>query len=397
MNAGQVRKLNKKAVCLIALLLLIPFCVFISFFFSEKKQTPVLNRVERKTYSNDNFAMAQLDSFPDSYAELKGFNKELEKEGAPDPSNSMAKALNDLETIADSNTTEQSNNLNRFSFEGSNEESPWKIAAREEERRRAFEHYEARRSDIMFPRQRFSHPINEVRQGQGKENSLWHQAATAYEMNQRPQSNTSAINDFNEGIVGKLQNHQPFTVSEGTVISAVLLSEINTDLTGPILAKVSQNIWDSQTGKFLLIPQNSKLIGEYSSRVDTGQTRAQIIWKRLIFPNQQSMQLSGMPGIDQAGAAGALGKVDNHYDKILLGIVMSTAIGAGVRLSQGKYDPNTASVSQEFGNAFAQDAARFGTKVADKMLAIKPTIKVAMGETVNVLVSQDLILRPYQG
>ena len=186
-------------------------------------------------------------------------------------------------------------------------------------------------------------------------------------------------------------------ISEGTLIHAILLSEINTDLPGPILARVSHNIWDSQTGKALLIPQNSKLIGEYNSSVGHGQNRAQIVWTRIVYPNQQSVDLARMVGVDSKGTAGTAGSVNNHYNKVAMGLFMSTALGAGVRMTQGKYEANSASMGQEVGNALAHETASLGNKIANKMLGIKPTITVPMGERLNVFVEIDLNLRPYEG
>ncbi len=194
---------------------------------------------------------------------------------------------------------------------------------------------------------------------------------------------------------GQIKNPSQYMISEGTLIHAILLSEINTDLPGPILARVSHNIWDSKTGKTLLIPQNSKLIGEYNSSVGHGQSRAQIVWTRIIYPNQQSVDLARMVGVDSKGTSGAQGTINNHYDKVALGLFMSTALGAGVRMTQGKYDANSASMSQEFGNSLAHETASLGNKIADKMLAKKPTITVPMGEKINVFVETDLNLMPY--
>lgn len=178
---------------------------------------------------------------------------------------------------------------------------------------------------------------------------------------------------------------------------AILLSEINTDLPGPILARVSHNIWDSKTGQTLLIPQNSKLIGEYNSTVGHGQNRAQIVWTRIIYPNQQSIDLGRMVGVDKKVTSGTAGAVNNHYDKIVMALFMTTSLSAGVKMTQGKYDPNTATIGQDLGNALAQETARFGSRIADKALSIKPTITVSIGERLNVFVEQDLHLEPYSG
>jgi type IV secretory pathway VirB10-like protein len=181
------------------------------------------------------------------------------------------------------------------------------------------------------------------------------------------------------------------------LIPAILQTEIDTSLPGPILARVSQNIWDSKTGQALLVPQNSTLIGEYSSTIGNGQTRAQIVWNRIIFPNQQSVSLGEMVGVDKRGSSGATGSVDNHYDKVIMGLLLTTALGTSVRMTQGKYNPANATIGQDLGNSLAQETASLGNKITDKMLSIPPTIKVPMGERLNVFVEQDLNLKAYQG
>lgn len=115
------------------------------------------------------------------------------------------------------------------------------------------------------------------------------------------------------------------------------------------------------------------------------------------IPTQQSVDLGRMVGVDKKGTSGAPGTVDNHYDKVAFALLMTTTLGAGVRMTQGKYDPNSATVGEDFGNSLAQETARFGSRIADKMLSIKPTITVPMGERLNVFVEQDLHLEPYSG
>ena len=125
---------------------------------------------------------------------------------------------------------------------------------------------------------------------------------------------------------GFLQTALPYTLMQGTVLPAVLLSEIDSQLPGPITAKITQSIFDSKTGKFLLVPQGSQLIGEYSSTVSNGQSRAQVVWERLIFPNTDSIQLGRMIGIDSKGASGHTGEVNNHYDKMLFGVLTTRIV-----------------------------------------------------------------------
>ncbi len=126
----------------------------------------------------------------------------------------------------------------------------------------------------------------------------------------------------------------PYTVMAGSVIPAVLVSGINSDLPGPILAQVSQNVFDSATGKSLLIPQGGRLIGTYRNASANGQQRVQIAWQRLIFPNTSSMDLPQMPGTDQAGYAGFTDQVNNHYLATFGTAALTSLISAGEMVGQ---------------------------------------------------------------
>jgi type IV secretory pathway VirB10-like protein len=127
----------------------------------------------------------------------------------------------------------------------------------------------------------------------------------------------------------------PYTVMAGSVVPAVLISGINSDLPLPtILAQVSQNVLDSATGRSVLIPQGSRLIGAYQNASSYGQLRVQIAWQRLIFPNTASMNLPQMPGADQSGYAGFSDQVDNHYLRTFGTAAVMSLIGAGQTVGQ---------------------------------------------------------------
>ena len=90
-------------------------------------------------------------------------------------------------------------------------------------------------------------------------------------------------------------------VQAGAVIPAALVTGLRSDLPGQITAQVTSNVYDSPTGRFLLIPQGARLIGEYDSRVAFGQSRVLLAWTRLILPNGRSIVLERQPGADAAG------------------------------------------------------------------------------------------------
>jgi type IV secretory pathway VirB10-like protein len=138
-------------------------------------------------------------------------------------------------------------------------------------------------------------------------------------------SSTSAVSLNNKEILpfGIRDGLSEYHLSAGTVIVGVLLTGINSDLPGQILGQVSQNVYDSATGKHLLIPQGEKVVGEYDSRVVYRQERVLIVWTRIIFPDASSISLEAMPGVDMSGYAGLCDKVNNHYLKLLTGVVFS--------------------------------------------------------------------------
>ncbi|SAL09560.1 conjugation TrbI family protein [Caballeronia sordidicola] len=188
----------------------------------------------------------------------------------------------------------------------------------------------------------------------------------------------------------------PYTVMSGTVIPAALVTGINSDLPGEIIAEVTQPIYDTATGHYLLIPQGSRLIGRYDSQVAFGQQRVLLVWLRLVLPDTSSIALDKLPGIDPAGYAGLEDGVDWHWGRILTGAVLSTMLGVGSELAvsnQGSANGNTVIALRDS----SQDTAnQVGQEITRRDLSIQPTLTVRPGFQVNVMVNKDLVLRPYQ-
>jgi len=183
----------------------------------------------------------------------------------------------------------------------------------------------------------------------------------------------------------------PYEVKAGTIIPAVLITGINSDLPGMITAQVRERVFDSSTGKYLLIPQGSKIIGTYSSNVSYGQNRALVVWTRLIFPNGSSINLGGMAGVDLAGYAGYSDTVDNHWKRLIGGVILSSLL-AGTAQSNSDRD----SFNSRFTNNVGNEINRAGQKITRKNLDIQPTIKIRPGFSINVMVNKDMILKPYK-
>lgn len=183
----------------------------------------------------------------------------------------------------------------------------------------------------------------------------------------------------------------------GTIIPATLISGINSDLPGQVIASVSQNVYDSATHSTILLPQGAKLYGVYDSRVAFGQDRLLMAWTRVNYPDGTTLELDGMGGADSQGFAGFSDQVDNHYWKVfgnaaLLGMI-SGATQAGV--SNG--NSGDTSTSEAVSNGVTQQFAETGSSLIQKNLDVQPTIKIRNGYKFNVMLNKDVILPPYEG
>ena len=185
----------------------------------------------------------------------------------------------------------------------------------------------------------------------------------------------------------------PYQVMTGTAIAASLLTGLNSDLPGTVLAQVTQPVYDTATGQHLLIPQGSRLIGRYDSRVSFGQSRALLVWDRILFPDATSIQISALPGTDQSGFSGLKDRVDNHYGRLLGAIGLATILGVGSELTFGDDESDLVEAIRDS----VQDSTnQAGQRIVDRNLNVQPTIRVRPGWPLRVIVTQDLILRPFQ-
>lgn len=186
----------------------------------------------------------------------------------------------------------------------------------------------------------------------------------------------------------------PWQLSAGSVIAASLVTGLNSDLPGMVVAQVTQSVYDSRTGRTLLIPQGARLIGRYDSVVAFGQSRALLIWQRIVLPDGSSIQLDNMPATDGAGYAGVADGVDFHTWRLLKGIGLSTLLGVGTQLSLGNSESDLVRAIRE---AAQQNGDRAGQRIVERNLDIQPTIRVRPGFPLRVLVNKDVILRPWRG
>lgn len=186
----------------------------------------------------------------------------------------------------------------------------------------------------------------------------------------------------------------PWTLTAGTVIAASLVTGLNSDLPGMVLAQVTETVRDSATGRTVLIPQGARLLGRYESGVAYGQRRAMLVWQRIVFPDGSSVALDQMPATDRAGYAGLEDGVDVHTGRLLKGIAMSTLLGVGTEIGLGDDEGDLARALRES----AQDnAARAGDRIVARDLEVAPTLTVRPGWPVRAIVTEDLVLAPWKG
>jgi type IV secretion system protein VirB10 len=182
----------------------------------------------------------------------------------------------------------------------------------------------------------------------------------------------------------------PWQVMAGTIIPASLVTGLNSDLPGMVIAQVTQPVHDTVTGQRLLIPQGSRLIGRYQSEISFGQDRALIVWERLIFPDGASVMMSE-PAADATGHAGLSDRTDHHWDRMFAAAGLATLLGVGAELGTDRDDD----IARAIRRGTSDTVNQAGQRVVDRTLGIQPTIRVRPGWPVNVLVTRDLILRPY--
>jgi type IV secretion system protein VirB10 len=194
---------------------------------------------------------------------------------------------------------------------------------------------------------------------------------------------------------------QPLEIKTGAVIPSVMVTGINSDLPGNIIAQVSQNVWDTATGRNLLIPQGSRLFGVYDSRVVYGQSRVLVAWNRVIFPDGSAITLGAMPGADMAGYAGYTDQVNNHYMRIFGSAVLMSLIGGGMAYTMDSINSSTGtdaapSIQDEMAAALAAQLGQTTMQLIQKNLNISPTLEVRPGYQFNIIVTQDMVFqKPY--
>ena len=218
-------------------------------------------------------------------------------------------------------------------------------------------------------------------------------AGSAQNMQDRKSAFLNASTDKRTVSTDRLEaKASPYVVQAGTVIPAALITGIRSDLPGQITAQVTEAVYDSPTGKYLLIPQGAKLIGQYDSSVAFGQSRILLVWTRLIMPDGNSIVLERQPGADTQGYAGLEDEVDNHWGMLFKAAVLSTLLSVGAEAGTSQDENN---LLQAIRSGASNSISQTGQQIVQRQLNIQPTLTIRPGFPVRVIVTRDLVLAPY--
>jgi len=218
-------------------------------------------------------------------------------------------------------------------------------------------------------------------------------AGSAQNMQDRKTAFLTASTDKRTVSPDRLEaNASPYVVQAGTVIPAALITGIRSDLPGQITAQVTEAVYDSPTGKYLLIPQGARLIGQYDSSVAFGQSRILLVWTRLIMPDGTSIVLERQPGADTEGYAGLEDEVDNHWGMLFKAAVLSTLLSVGAEAGTSQDENN---LVQAIRSGASNSISQTGQQIVQRQLNIQPTLTIRPGFPVRVIVTRDMILAPY--
>ncbi|OUS44506.1 bacterial conjugation TrbI-like protein-domain-containing protein [Ostreococcus tauri] len=185
----------------------------------------------------------------------------------------------------------------------------------------------------------------------------------------------------------------PYQLMAGTLIPATLLTGVNSDLPGQVIAQVTSPVYDTVTGEIVLVPQGARLIGRYDSVIAFGQSRALLVWSRIVMPDGSSIRIDNLAGVDARGYAGLEDKVDYHSWKLLQGVALSTLLGVGSELASD----DEGDIARALRRSAQTGANEAGQEIVRRNLDVQPSITIRPGWRLGVLVNKDIVLKPYQG
>ncbi|MBB3862460.1 type IV secretion system protein VirB10 [Novosphingobium hassiacum] len=274
-----------------------------------------------------------------------------------------------------------------------------RLAAAEQARQRAMQERESARASKLFlgaEGARSASPVSGIQSAKAGRAVTASDAAGAAPAGQPAgqsakkaflQNGGNRVAASNERIMAPVS---AYLVQAGSVIPAALITGIRSDLPGQITAQVTQNVYDSATGRILLIPQGARLIGEYDSEVSAGQNRVLLAWDRLILPGGRSILLERQPGADASGMSGVQDKVNYHWGNMLRAAMVSTMLGAGTQLAAQGDDELTRALRYGMQDTVSQT----GRQVVQREINVPPTLTVRSGFAIRVVITRDLVLEP---
>ena len=189
----------------------------------------------------------------------------------------------------------------------------------------------------------------------------------------------------------------PYQLMAGTIIAASMVSGLNSDLPGFVIAVATENVYDTVSGRYLLIPQGARLVGKYDNVVAFSQERALVVWQRIIFPDGSSIVIDNLPATDTGGYAGLADEVDLHTWKLLKGVALATVLGVGSQLAFGSGSSlGDSDLVKALQQSTQSTTNRAGQRLVERNLNVQPTITVRPGWPLRVIVHKDIVLRPYR-
>lgn len=239
--------------------------------------------------------------------------------------------------------------------------------------------------------------LNQIRAAMGGQ-----QGDTSIRLIQNPVSNTEPGKSWD--LHSRVEAPRtPFVLRAGAVIPGTMISGIDPELPGPIIGQVSENVYDTATGRYLLIPQGTRLYGLYSKEVSYAQKSVLVAWQRLIFPDGKALDIGSMPGTDSAGYAGFHDQVNNHYVRLFGSALLMSGVVAGITYSQnptqnGVYgQPIQPTAGSVMSAALGQELGQVSAQMIAKNLNIAPSLNIRPAYEFNIIVVKDITLsRPYQ-
>ncbi|EAI3887303.1 conjugal transfer protein TrbI [Campylobacter fetus] len=219
--------------------------------------------------------------------------------------------------------------------------------------------------------------------------------------------NINSSGDNNDKFLSKLRNNgyleqvkqkpiSAYEIKAGWNIPAVLITGVNSELPGQILAQITQNVYDTATGKYLLIPQGTKVVGDYSNNVIYGQSRLLVAWNKIIFPNGDTLNIGNMQGASMDGYTGFEDQVDNHYFRIFGSAFLLSSITAGIALSDNSQGNQTETARDKAIGQAIQQMGQVASEMIRKNMNISPTLIIRPGYKFNIFVTKDIVLEPLE-